>query len=82
MKINFPAECDYAHGYHKALIDVKNWFDSHSEAIKFNRLYNQKGITAILSVMEMNADSMQKYGEDTEFHFEMKDKKPRFWIDK
>ena len=82
MRVNFLAECDYAHGYQQALTDIKNWFNQHSESIKYYKMFNHEGVLAILSAMEMNAETMQKYGEDTEFRFEIKDKKLRLWIEK
>ena len=54
MKVNFLAECDYAHGYHKALIDVKNWFDSHSlhsDGVHYETPFCRAWVLAISIIM-------------------------------
>lgn len=79
MRVNFLAERDYSHGYQKCLTDIKNWFERHSETLKYNRLLNTKGINELLSAMESNAELMEKYGEDTEFGFSVEDKKLKIY---
>ena len=39
---------DYEQGYFKALVDVKNYFDSHSTILKNLRMYNSKKIPLLL----------------------------------
>ena len=39
---------DYNQGYFKALVDVKNYFDSHSDMLKHLRMYNSKKIPLLL----------------------------------
>lgn len=64
---NFLQERDYAHGYQKALQDVFNWFNGHSESLTFNKMYNRQGVALILKCMADNADTMQKLGDSIEF---------------
>ena len=64
---NFFQECDYENGYLKAISDIKNWFWKHSSSLKYYKGYNEKSITAILSAMEKNSDTMMRFAEDTEF---------------
>lgn len=54
---------DYNRGYTKALIDVQNFFESHSEAMKYNKLYSHKGISAILSALIQNREELGETGE-------------------
>lgn len=39
---------DYNQGYFKALVDVKNYFDSHSDVLKHLRMYSSKKIPLLL----------------------------------
>ena len=71
---NFLKECDYDNGYRKAISDIKNWFDIHSNSLKYNKCYNEKSISAILSAMEQNSEVMLKYADFAEFII-YKDKK-------
>lgn len=72
---NFLRASDYESGYAKALLDVKNWFERHSTALKFFRMYNQKNIEMLLLEISKNADTFQKFGDDTEIFFEYEKKK-------
>lgn len=63
---NFLETCDYEHGYKKAITDIKNWFDRHSESIRYFRMFNKKGIHQILSEIEKNSDTFIEKGEFTE----------------
>ena len=72
---NFLQASAYESGYAKALLDVKNWFERHSTALKCCRMYNQKNIEMLLSEISKNADTFQKFGDDTEIFFEYEKKK-------
>lgn len=54
----------YRQGYIKALLDVKNYFDKHSDALKYNKMYNSKKIPLLLQAFVENADEMIMWGED------------------
>ena len=54
---------DYNRGYTKALIDVQNFFESYSEAMKYNKLYSHKGISAVLSALIQNHEEFRETGE-------------------
>ena len=58
MKLNG----DYNRGYTKALIDVQNFLESHSEAMKYNKLYSYKGISAILVALIQNHEELRETG--------------------
>lgn len=58
MKLNG----DYNRGYTKALLDVKNFFEEHSEAMKYNKLYSHKGISAVLSALIQNHEELRETG--------------------
>lgn len=64
---NFLQERDYAHGYQKALQDVRDFFERRSNAIKVLHLYNKDGVNLILKGMVENAEEMQELGSDIEF---------------
>lgn len=46
----------YRQGYIKALIDVKNYVDSHSHVMKHYKLYNSKKLPMLLQAFIDNAD--------------------------
>ena len=52
----------YNRGYTKALIDVQNFLESHSEAMKYNKLYSHKGISAVLSALIQNREELREAG--------------------
>ena len=72
---SFIRETVYRQGYDRALLDVKEWFERHSAALKGLRMYNQKNIGMLLSEISKNADTFQKFGDDTEIFFEYEKKK-------
>ena len=74
-RLNMFASCDYAHGYRKAISDVKDWFSQHSTAIKYEHLYNEKGIDALLSCMEREHEYMQQIGANLELYIRKNGKK-------
>lgn len=74
-RINWNKETARREGYFQALLDVKNWFERHSVALKSLRMYNQKNIEMLLSEISKNADAFQKFGDDTEIFFEYEKKK-------
>jgi len=53
---------DFNRGYTTALINVLNFFDEHSDAMKTNRLYNPKGIRAILDFLIRNKEELRETG--------------------
>lgn len=53
----------YNAGYIKALIDVKNFFEDHSEVMKRCRLNNQKGISALLKLILENHEELRETGD-------------------
>ena len=52
----------YNKGYTKALLDVKNFFEYHSDSIKYNKLYKYNGIMAILSALLEYRDELRDMG--------------------
>ena len=54
----------YRQGYFKALLDVKNYFDKHSESLKHNKMYNSKKIPLLLQAFFDNADEMIMWGDN------------------
>lgn len=74
MIANFLAECEYNDAYKTALFDIYKWFENHSESLKNNRLYNQKGIKAVLKAIYMNSTHFMEYGDETEFIVNKDDK--------
>lgn len=75
MIVDWKIETARREGYSQALLDVKNWFERHSTALKCCRMYNQKNIGMLLSEISKNADTFQKFGDDTEIFFEYEKKK-------
>ena len=57
----------YNQGYSRALLDVKNWIEKHSISLKQNKMFNEKGIIALLKAMGDNEETFEKYGDETEF---------------
>lgn len=53
----------YTGGYLKALLDMRNFFETHSEALKFNRLYNQKGVMQLLDALIYNRGELMATGD-------------------
>ena len=66
---NFLESCDYEQGYSKALTDVRNFFEKHSAAMKYHKLYNQKSIEALLLALQQNREMFMEFGEDLELSF-------------
>lgn len=52
----------FIRGYTKALLDVQNFFESHSEALSTYKLFNKNGVTAILKFLVENRDELREYG--------------------
>lgn len=75
MIVDWKIETARREGYFQALLDVKNWFERHSKALKIFRMYNLKNIGMLLSEISKNADTFQKFGDDTEIFFEYEKKK-------
>ena len=64
---NFLQELDYENGYKKAVIDITNYIDKHSVSLKFNKMFNHKGLHALLVGIMGNIDTFMNEAEDTEF---------------
>ena len=54
--------------YLDCLSQLDNFLSSHSEAIKFRRMNNIKGVHQIIAEIEKNIDEFIKYGEEAEIH--------------
>ena len=65
--MGFYEESIRKEGYTKALLDVKNWLSKHPMALKYNKLYNEKGLNALMEAFIENADTFIESGEDTQF---------------
>ena len=70
MIVDWKKETARHEGYFQALLDVKNWFERHSAALKILRMYSRKNIGMLLSEISKNAETFQKFGDDTEINFE------------
>lgn len=53
----------YTGGYLKALLDVRSFFEEHSETLKLNRLYNQKGVQQLHDALIENRDELRTTGD-------------------
>lgn len=61
----------YRSGYFKALLDVKNYFDSHSNVLKHLRMYSSKKIPSLLQAFIDNRERMILEGDDVEIKLEV-----------
>lgn len=52
----------YRQGYFKALLDVKDYFDYHSESLKHNRMFNSKKIPLLCQAFIDYHETMMTYG--------------------
>ena len=53
---------DFNRGYTTALVNVLNFFDEHSDALKANRIYNRKGVHAVLDFLLKNREELRENG--------------------
>ena len=53
---------NFNRGYTTALVNVLNFFDEHSDALKANRMYNQKGVHAVLDFLLKNREELREMG--------------------
>lgn len=53
---------DFNRGYTTALVNVLSFFDEHSDALKANRMYNQKGVHAVLDFLLKNREELCENG--------------------
>lgn len=51
---------DFNRGYTTALVNVLSFFDEHSDALKANRMYNQKGVHAVLDFLLKNREELRE----------------------
>ena len=79
---NFLESCDYEQGYSKAVSDIKNYLESHTETLKWHNMSNLKGICELLSLFEKERDMLIKYGSDIEVIAEYSGKKRILSINK
>lgn len=49
-------------GYTKALLDVQHFFESYSEALKYHKLYNIKGIKKVMDFLVANRQELKETG--------------------
>lgn len=49
-------------GYTKALLDVQHFFEMYSENLKFQKLYSEKGVTAIIKFLIENREELRETG--------------------
>lgn len=52
----------YEQGYHKALIDVCDWFDLNSDNLKLSKAYSAKRIPVILKGLRDGHEVLRTYG--------------------
>lgn len=67
---NFTTGSNYRDGYIQAVNDVRNWFERHSESMRFWRMYNKNGVMKVLASMCKNVDGMIVNGEEAELRIE------------
>lgn len=48
--------------YTKALVDVLNWFEGHSEDLKYHKLFNCKGVIAVLKALVEHREELRVTG--------------------
>lgn len=53
---------DFNRGYTTALVNILSFFDEHSDALKANRMYNQKGVHAVLDFLLKNREELRENG--------------------
>lgn len=53
----------YEHGYHKALMDVCDWFERHSADLKYNKAYTGKRMPIILKALRDGHEKLMQYGD-------------------
>lgn len=53
---------EFIRGYTKVLVDVQNFFESHSETMKYYKLYSYKGILAVLSALIQHREELRETG--------------------
>ncbi len=61
-------------GYTKALVDVLNWFEGHSEDLKFHKMFNCNGVIAILKALIDHREELRVTG-DAELRFNRESRK-------
>lgn len=54
---------DYIRGYTKALLDVKSFFENYSDNLKYNKLFNESGIMALLAFLVDNREELRECGD-------------------
>lgn len=70
MIFSFVESQIYRDGYQKALLDVKDWFERHSNSLKWCRMYNRKDVEMLLNAICKGADTFMEFGDDTAVYFE------------
>jgi hypothetical protein len=72
-----PYSVGYSKGYFKALLDMRNWLDDHSDSMKTFRLNNCAGLKSIVQYFLDHHYEAQMYGGYLEVHLPKKAKKKK-----
>jgi hypothetical protein len=70
-------DVEYRKGYFKALMDVNNFLDTHSNVMKHYRLNNSKNLKMLFKAMLEGQDALMKYGEHADIHVTWDKNDPR-----
>ena len=62
----------FIRGYTKAILDIQRFFEGHSEGLSHNKLYNRKGIEAILKFIVENREELRETGDIEDIHILVK----------
>lgn len=50
-------------GYTKALIDVKNYFEGHTDILSWNHMWNRKGVLQVLNALIEHREELRETGD-------------------
>lgn len=53
----------FIRGYTKAVLDIQHFFESHSDSLKHNKLYNCAGIEELLKFIVSNRQELCETGD-------------------
>jgi hypothetical protein len=54
---------EYEKGYFKACLDIKNFFERNTTFMKSLKMFNAKGVNAMLGYILKNNDDLMMYGD-------------------
>lgn len=57
----------YERGYFKALLDVSNWVNSHSEGMERFHMFTEKRMKNFLADLTKHKEELMRYAEYAEF---------------